>query len=158
MKPTLYLSFLLFLATLAPAKSPQEQSITEYGKLAVRGLGVSKLPSQPTIELFSNDKAQTLASWPNEVFIKAAGVPEPGNISTSKPSVMSYAEDRPARWTTAKDARLFGYFRFLWADATLPIASIDPATKTITSAVSNGFEGGMDAEQGILCYTFVLLE
>ena len=132
--------------------------ITEYGKLAVRGFGVPNIPSPPTLELFSNGKPQTLARWPNEGFVKAAGVAEPGNKGTGKPSVMTYAEDRPARWTTAKDAWLFGYFRFLWADGTLPIASIDPAAKTITTAVAYNYLGGMDAEQGILYYAFNLLE
>ena len=132
--------------------------ITEYGKLAVRGFGAPNIPSPPTLELFSNGKPQTLARWPNEGFVKAAGVADPGNKSTGKPSVMTYAEDRPARWTTAKDAWLFGYFRFLWADGTLPIASVDPAAKTITTAEPYNYEGGMDAEQGILYYAFNLLE
>lgn len=132
--------------------------ITEFGNLAVRGLGVSSKTSPPTIELFSNGKPQTLARWPNEGFVKAAGVVEPGNKAAGKPSVMSYAEDRPARWTTAKDAWLFGYFRRLWADGTLPIASVDPAAKTITTAVAYNYGGGMDAGQGILYYAFNLLE
>lgn len=132
--------------------------ITEYGKLAVRGCGVPNLSSPPTVELFSNGKPQTLARWPNEGFVKAAGVADPGNQSTGKPSVMTYAGDRPARWTTAKDAWLFGYFRFLWADGTLPIASVDPAARTITTAGAYKYEGGMDAAQGILYYAFNLLE
>jgi hypothetical protein len=132
--------------------------IIEYGKLAVRGFGVPIIHAPPTVELFSNGKPQALARWPNEGFVKAAGVVEPGNKSTGKPSVMSYAEDRPARWTDARDAWLFGYFRFLWADGTLPIASINPAAKTITTGEAYGYAGGMDAEQGILYYAFNLLE
>ena len=144
--------------------------ITEYGKLAVRGYQVPIIPSPPTLELFSNAKPQTLARWPNEGFVKAAGVVEPGDKSTGKPSVMTCAEDRLARWTTAKDAWLFGYFRYLWADGTLPVASVDPAAKTITTAVAydlvvgdaaaNALEHeiGMNAAQGILYYTYNLFE
>ena len=32
--------------------------------------------------------------------------------------------DRHERWTQADDAWLFGYFRYLWADATLKIATV----------------------------------
>ena len=79
--------------------------ITEYGKLAVRGFGVSNMPSPPTLELFSNGKPQTLARWPNEGFVKAAGVVEPGNKAAGKPSVMSYVRG-PASPLDQRQGRL----------------------------------------------------
>ena len=131
--------------------------ITDFGKLAVRGY-LQPLPP-PTLELFVDGKPQTLARWPNEGFVKAAGLVEPGDGKTGKPSVLAYSDERHARWTTAEDPWLFGYFRYLWADATIRIGSIDPKAKTVTSAEAYSWRGEpMDAKQGIVYYAFNLLE
>ena len=41
-------------------------------------------------------------------------------------------ENRTARWTTAPDAWVHGFFAYPWADDRLPIASVAPSTGTIT--------------------------
>jgi parallel beta-helix repeat protein len=133
------------------------RGITDYGALAVRGFG--QPPSPPTLELYVNQQPMTLARWPNEGFVKAARLVEPGDKKAGKPSVLGYEDERHARWTQAKDAWLFGYFHFLWADATAKIGRIDPAAKTITTAEAYQYGGrGMDTGQGIIYYAFNLLE
>jgi hypothetical protein len=131
------------------------QGITDYGELKVRGYG--QPPSPPTLELYFNGKPMTLARWPNEGFVGIQKLIEPG-VKGSKPSVFAYDSDRHARWTQAEDAWLFGYFRWLWADSTLKIGSIDPVAKTLTTAEAYNYEGGMDTTQGIIYYVFNLLE
>lgn len=132
--------------------------ITDFGKLAVRGFG--QPPSPPTIELYFNGQPLTLARWPNEGFVPIQKLVQPGDRQQGLPSVIQYEGDRPARWTKARDAWLFGYFKYLWADAALPVGSIDPQAKTITTgqAYQYGQGAGMSTEQGIIYYVFNLLE
>lgn len=133
------------------------RGISDYGALQVRGFG--QPPSPPTLELYVNGQPMTLARWPNEGFVRPTTLVEPGSKKEGKPSVLGYDDERHARWTNAKDAWLFGYFHFLWADATAKIAKIDPAAKTLTTAEAYQYgEGGMSTEQGIIYYAFNLLE
>jgi hypothetical protein len=132
------------------------KGITEYGELAVRGFG--QPPSPPTLELYFDGKPMTLARWPNQGFVGIKSLVDPGNRAKGTPSVIEYSGDRPARWTQANDPWLFGYFRYLWADATLKIAKIDTAAHTITSAEAYKYGSGMDNRQGIHYYAFNLLE
>lgn len=51
---------------------------------------------------------------------------------------------------------MFGYFHFLWADATIKVAKIDTAAKTITTERPYSYGGnGMSAEQGIQYSAFM---
>jgi len=99
------------------------QGIEDYGELRVRGFG--QPPSPPTLELFVNGEPMALARWPNEGFVGIANLIEPGSRETGTPSVFEYLDDRHAGWTQAKDPWLFGYFRYLWADATIRISRLD---------------------------------
>lgn len=131
------------------------RGITDYGALAVRGFGQPASP--PTLELYVNGQAQTLARWPNAGFVKAAKLVEPGDAT--KTSVIGYEDDRHARWVNAKDGWLFGYFKWLWADATAKIDKIDPTNKTLATEKAYNYGGpGMSMEQGIVYYAFNLLE
>ncbi len=132
------------------------RGITDYGALAVRGFG--QAPSPPTLELYVNQQPQTLARWPNAGFVKPTKLVESGNKAQGKPSVFGYDDERHARWTKAKDAWIFGYFKWLWADATAKIGKIDTTAKTITTAEGYDYGGGMSMEQGIIYYAFNLLE
>ena len=61
--------------------------------------------------------------------------------------------------TRANDPWLFGYWHFLWADATIKIGKIDTEAKTITTAEPYHYGGrGMSNTQGIIYYAFNLLE
>jgi hypothetical protein len=130
--------------------------LTGYGALAVRGFG--QPPSPPTVELYVDNEAQTLARWPNDGFVDAGKLIAPGDQTSGAPSVFEYRDDRHARWLSAEDAWLFGYWKYRWADATLKIGKIDPAARTITSAEPYWYSGGMSAAQGIVYYAFNLLE
>jgi Concanavalin A-like lectin/glucanases superfamily/Right handed beta helix region len=131
--------------------------ITDYGQLAVRGFG--QPPAPPTLEVFVDGRPMTLARWPNSGFVGIRKLVQPGSRAAGKPSVFEYLDERHARWTRAEDAWLFGYFRYLWADATIKVAAIDPAARTITTAEAYQYgEPGMDTGQGIQYYAFNLLE
>ena len=131
--------------------------ITDYGQLAARGLG--QPPSPPTLEGFVNGRPLTLARWPNTGFVGIRRLVQPGSKAAGKPSVFEFLDDRHARWTRADDPWLFGYFRYLWADATIKVARIDPAARTVTTAEAYQYdEPGMDTGQGIQYYAFNLLE
>ncbi|MEI6521346.1 MAG: right-handed parallel beta-helix repeat-containing protein, partial [bacterium] len=130
--------------------------ITDYGELKVRGMG--QPPSPPTLELFFNGKPMTLSRWPNVGFVKIKKLVEPG-AKGIKPSVIEYDSPRHERWTKAEDLWLFGYFKWLWADATIKVASIDTTAKTLTTAEAYNYGGdGMNDGQGIIYYAFNLLE
>jgi hypothetical protein len=130
--------------------------ITDYSNLKVRGFGQPASP--PTIELYFNAKPMTLARWPNEGFVKIKKLIEPGEKDV-KPSVIEYDSPRHDRWVRADNFWLFGYFKYLWADATIKIAKIDTTAKTMTTAESYSYGGtGMHPGQGIIYYAFNLLE
>lgn len=132
------------------------QGITDYGQLAVRGFG--QPPSPPTLEVFVNGRPMTLARWPNTGFVGIRKLVEPGDRAAGKPSVFEYLDDRHARWTKAEDPWLFGYFRYLWADATIKV-KVDPATRTVIAPEAYQYgQPGMDTGQGIQYYAFNLLE
>ncbi|MFC1761214.1 right-handed parallel beta-helix repeat-containing protein [Planctomycetota bacterium] len=131
--------------------------IHDYGQQKVRGF--AQPPSPPTVELFVDGVAMTLARWPNKGFVGINEPVNPGSKSTGEPSVFTYKSDRHERWTDASDGWLSGYFQFLWADATIKIGKIDPSTKTLTTAEPYHYNGrGMSNHQGIQYYAFNLLE
>lgn len=132
--------------------------ITDYGEEKVHGFGIA--PSPPTMELYSDGKPMTVARWPNKGFVNATKLIEPG-VRGQKPSVFGYDSDRPARWSQAEDPWIFGYFKYLWADAALKVAKIDTTAKTITTSEAysyGGSDGGMSMEQAIVYYAYNLLE
>ncbi len=133
------------------------QGIDDFGQLAVRGFGQPASP--PTLELFVDGQPMTLARWPNEGFVGIGQLIEPGSRADGKPSVFEYLDDRHERWVDAADPWLFGYFRFLWADATIQVSRIDPETRTIICDQAYHYSRpGMDTGQGIRYFAFNLLE
>ena len=133
------------------------QGINDFGDLAVRGFG--QAPSPPTLELFVDGRPMTLARWPNSGFVGIEKLVEPGSKPEGKPSVIEYIDDRHQRWVDAKDPWLFGYFRYLWADATIKVSKIDTAARTITCDQAYHYgRPGMHTGQGIQYYAFNLLE
>lgn len=132
------------------------RGLTDFGRLQVRGFG--QPPSPPTLELYFNGRPMTLARWPNEGFTGIRKLVDGGSKAAGRPSVFEYDSDRPARWTQAPDGWIFGYFRYLWADATLPIGVINPTARTLATAEAYHYGGGMTTEQGITYYAFNLLE
>ncbi len=131
--------------------------ITNYGVLRVRGFGQPDAP--PTLELYFNGLPMTLARWPNKGFVGIRKLVQGGSRAEGTPSVIGYLDDRHERWLKAEDPWLFGYFHFLWADATAKIGRIDPETRTLSTAAPYHYDGrGMADGQGIIYYAFNLLE
>ncbi|QEH34851.1 hypothetical protein OJF2_33960 [Aquisphaera giovannonii] len=130
--------------------------IRDLGRLAVRGFG--QPPSPPTLEVFVGGRPMTPARWPNAGFVGIGKLVQPGSRREGKPSVFEYLGDRPARWARAEEPWLFGYFHYLWADATIRVSRIDPAARTIACDEAYEYGGGMSTEQGIQYYAFNLLE
>ena len=131
--------------------------IDDYGRLEVRGF--AQPPSPPTLELFVDGVAMTLSRWPNKGFVGIRKLIKAGSKSAGELSVFEYESDRHECWTEASDGWLFGYFHFLWADATVKIGKIDLSTRTLITAEPYQYGGrGMSTGQGIQYYAFNLLE
>ena len=131
--------------------------IDDYGELKVRGF--AQPPSPPTFELYVDQVPMTLARWPNKGFVGIRKLVSPGSRQNGEPSVFEYDSARHERWLEASDAWLFGYFHFLWADATIKIGKIEPVSRTLATAEPYHYGGrGMSTVQGIQYYAFNLLE
>ncbi|MBR1969285.1 MAG: carbohydrate binding domain-containing protein [Clostridia bacterium] len=63
-------------------------------------------------------------------------------------------EDRFKKWKNAKDAIMYGYWRYSWSDQAIPIKSIDIEQGTITSK----YPTTDDLSEGGYFYTYNLLE
>ncbi|NLX95060.1 MAG: hypothetical protein GXY83_02670 [Rhodopirellula sp.] len=99
----------------------------------------SGFKTYPMIELFFDGRPMPLARWPNEGFVRVADVAVADDHQIhgrrgSKTGRLTYEGDRPRRWKDDKDAMLYGYWFFDWADSYERIASIDPAQREITLA------------------------
>ena len=132
------------------------QGITDLGAVAPRGYGLNGYPCNPWADLYVDGKPMQLGRWPNDGFVKVGEV-HGGRFRSAeskKPGVFEYEGDRPARWTKARDAWVFGCWGHLWAGRCVGVASIDTATRRIATAqgTSYGFR------QGQPYYCFNLLE
>jgi tetratricopeptide (TPR) repeat protein len=129
------------------------QGLSDLGQLRQRGFGYN--PS-PVLELFFDGQAQPVARWPNEGFVRTGKLVDAGSRDPQRGATFEYAEDRPARWTQAREAWLMGYWRYLWAEATLGLASVDPQNRRLTAAHFYSYGGGIQADMPY--YVFNLLE
>ncbi len=103
----------------------KNQGITDYGP-----------PDGGGLEVFHDDMPLWTSRWPNEGFVKIAGlVEEDGHkihgIPGSKTGKFYYDGDRPQRWLGEKDPWLHGYWFWDWSDQRQPIESIDPSKKIL---------------------------
>lgn len=115
--------------------------VKDYGKLAPRGYGRG---TQAQLEVFFNQRPLQPARWPNQGFVKVARPVADEGAPVKRGFAFEYEGDRPARWTTAPDAWLYGYWVHLWADNYLPVASIDPQKRRITVGDGGGYRGVRD--------------
>ena len=136
--------------------------ISDFGALAPRGFR-ERTRTIPVLELYFNGQPMTLARFPNQGFITDSKIFRTGSDLLS---TFEYAGDRPARWTQARDAWLFGYWRHSWADGTVAVGSIDPVTRRLTTAEpymdAQGLDvpayPGIEVKHGIRYFAFNLLE
>ena len=100
--------------------------IEDYGQVKGGGL-----------ELFFDDKPMTPARWPNEGFVKIAGLVEPDTVNVrgtkgSKTGKFMYASDRPKRWAEENDIWVHGYWFWDWSDERHKVQSIDTEKRIIS--------------------------
>jgi hypothetical protein len=133
----------------------RQQGITDFGELATRGFGLAKA-TIPTLEVYGDGKPMTPARWPNDGFAQTVRILESGVRDGTASMTFEYQDDRAKRWTTAKDAWLFGYWKACWADAAIKMGTIDPSNRQITTA--QPFPDGIDPSRTVNYYAFNLLE
>ncbi len=108
--------------------------------------GVTILP-----ELFFNDTRMTLARWPDTGWAEIKRIVDGGSKSNTgvvqanpaataeKPrgGTFEYDGDRPARWRTAKDVWLRGYWCFDWSEEVIRASNIDVDKHQISLATQH---------------------
>ncbi len=108
--------------------------------LILGGMGSGNVfKTHPVPELFFNGEPMTMARYPNEGMMHVVDTcVDDGHqvigIKGSKVGRFVYEGDRPARWKEEKDALLYGYWFFDWADSYERITAIDTDKHEITLA------------------------
>lgn len=99
-------------------------------------------------ELFDSRGRLPNSRWPNAGRTTMGKVLEPGDKSVA--GVFEFVGDRPLRWLKNENVWLKGQWRVGWEDPALKVASIDPATRTITftAGVHNGIGSKYHRPQG----------
>ncbi len=131
------------------------QSITDYGEMS----GGFSQAGSTGIELFLDDAPAHVSRYPNTGFIPISQVLgatpiNVGGTKGTKEGVFQVDDPHVARWVGEKDARVLGYWFWDWADQRQSIASIDPATRTLTLA---GEPHAFGYRKGQYFYAFNLL-
>lgn len=107
--------------------------ITNFGEWKSRGFGRAISPAGA--ELFFDGEPMTIARWPNEGWVKIAGVPEGGKDR------FRFEGNRAERWTEARDVWVHGFWTWDWADSYEKVASIDLEKKEIITLPPHGVYG-----------------
>ena len=84
-------------------------------------------------ELFEDGRPLTIARWPNAGTLAVESVVNETNF------VFACKTNRAARWTGARELMASGYWLYLWAGATVPVAAMDPAAGTFTLKEKPGY-------------------
>ncbi len=100
----------------------QPLGLGDFAPQASRGFGKT---NQTVRDFYENGRPLTCARWPNEGFAKTGEVPD------GSKTVFKFDPERLLKWATADDAQLSGYWYYLWADNTLPVAKINQENGTI---------------------------
>jgi Right handed beta helix region len=101
--------------------------ITDLGTFQRHGFSIPVTPAP--LELFYRDQPMTLARWPSSGFATIASLPD-------GPSGRSFtiAGAHLRAWQQEPDLHAMGYWARDWADATVPVESVDPSSGRITLA------------------------
>ncbi|MBP34345.1 MAG: hypothetical protein CMP31_01635 [Roseibacillus sp.] len=123
-----------------PARIPdparQHVRIADLRKEGLTNLGHAvRIGRRP--ELFFNNRAMSLARWPNEGFARVQEVTGGQPFTThglkgDRSGRFTYEGSRPERWKEEPEIWLHGYWFWDWSDAWQRIEQIDPPRKTIT--------------------------
>jgi parallel beta-helix repeat protein len=107
--------------------------ITDFGEWKSRGFGRAITPAGT--ELFFNGQPMTIARWPNEGWVRIAGVPE------ASKDRFNFDGDRAERWKQASDIWVHGFWTWDWADSYEKVASVDLEKKEIVTLPPHGVYG-----------------
>lgn len=138
-----------------------EFGISDFGRLPLLGHSMGYIESKTKYrrgeqapELFFNEEPLTIARWPNEGFAEIKNIVEKGDIirdwaddrkgqkeyvpleDRNDPPVgfaFRFDKDILARWQSADDIRLFGYWFNNWSDQTVEVERIDAQEGVIYS-------------------------
>lgn len=120
--------------------------ITDLGTLKSRGFERPMTPAH--LELFFDGKVMQLARWPNDDFVKIAGIPAAagegdghGQTIGKLESGFHYDGERPAHWKATDDIWVHGYWAWDWANTYEHVAAIDTANHLITTQKPYGLYG-----------------
>ena len=100
----------------------KQSGISDFGN-------IPRVDSTNCSELFANDKAKTVARWPNSGY---AGL---GVIVQNSPIIFT-GNDRSVNWSH-DGSYIVGLWKYDWAVQTLKIENVDALTKQITMADGN---------------------
>lgn len=136
-----------------------------------RGMGVADRAIGS--EVFLDDRALTLARWPNADeaggFARVASIVDAGSIPRNREGDVApeqretgpdrggtfrFEDARLERWAGAEDAWAFGYWHWDWADELLPVARVHAEAGTVTLGMPHRY--GLRA--GAAFYVTNLLE
>ncbi len=111
--------------------------INDYGRHRQFGHGLPVVPAP--LELFWNDTALTLARYPNTGAILMGEVVDTGSVPRTGDNrnlggTFRYTDPRHARWASAKDVWLQGFFHYGFADDKIHVARIDTVRREIKLA------------------------
>ena len=128
------------------------------------------MPAAPT-EVFVGGRALVPARWPNDGWATIERVEDPGSVPrnaepdipaatrTNEPArggrFVPADRSRLARWASADDAWMHGYWNWDWSDERLPVRSIDVAAGTVSLGMPHRY--GL-AQRGRFFVTNVLAE
>lgn len=105
-----------------------------------------------TVWVYANGKPLKETRYPREGFLDVDKVIQRGT-KDGEPSVFEYKDKKFDKWTEEKDIYLFGYFRYLWSDASLKVDRIDSFNKTITLKPPYFYaDEALSNETGIIYY------
>lgn len=148
----------------------KEHGITDVGSVFLKGAysypqydGAIPKPTAPASEVLFNGAEMTVARYPNNGEIKIEKVIEPGwdhdkpdDMPKGTPFVIEVGDSRIEKWSKApkNSIVMFGFWKFDWADQSIPISEIDVSTKRIKSHHCSTFS----VLPGRSFYVFNLLE
>jgi tetratricopeptide (TPR) repeat protein len=121
------------------------QGFTSLDEQRSYGYGIA---NKTVRELYQDGAPLQIARWPNAESLKIAEVLDLTN------RVFACKTERLARWSSAADLMVNGYWVHLWAGCTVPVASVDPVAGTFTLREKPGY--GMVKERPF--YVLNLLE
>ena len=104
-----------------------QQGISNYGTQARHGYGAHNVPTALTLAY--RNRPLSLARWPNDGFAQIATTPD-----GEKGSSFTLPHPNLQAWQAEPHLLATGYWFHNWADATIPVRAINPATQLITLA------------------------